>query len=182
MCDFMNRSLSDVTLTGATLRVRPMLAADYTGLLEAASDPEIWRLHSEPDRYKPDVFKRFFEKALELPGCFVIEDIVTGKVLGSSRYYDYDSVLSTVMIGYTFLRVSSWGGRVNQELKVLMIEHAFQFVEKILFHTSENNLRSRRAILKLGAKEREEILDVPGIGKRVEFSLTKEQWQTRGKR
>jgi len=55
-----------------------------------------------------------------------------------------------VFIGYTFLARDLWGGSFNRELKTLMLEHAFRFVETVLFHVGERNVRSRKAMEKIG--------------------------------
>jgi RimJ/RimL family protein N-acetyltransferase len=173
------KNVSDLllpTLRGTTIYVRPLTPADFDALFHAASDPEIWAQHSEPDRYKMDVFKKFFDKAVHPPGALVVIDISTNSVIGSSRYYGYSETKREVVCGYTFLVRSKWGGPTNRELKYLMLDHAFGFVDRVVFHTSESNHRSRKALKKLGATQTPGIFDIPEIGKRVEFSLLKEQW------
>ncbi len=56
------------------------------------------------------------------------------------------------MIGFTFLITRPWGGHTNTELKALMLEHAFNTASSVWFHIGSNNLRSRRAVEKLGAR------------------------------
>ena len=56
------------------------------------------------------------------------------------------------MIGYTFLSRSHWGGAANAEMKRLMLQHAFTDVQEVIFSVAEHNLRSRRAVEKLGAE------------------------------
>jgi RimJ/RimL family protein N-acetyltransferase len=71
--------------------------------------------------------------------------------MGSSRYYDYKPEQSRIAIGYTFLARKFWGGQYNAAIKRLMLEHAFQFVDSVVFHIGPTNFRSQHAILKLGA-------------------------------
>jgi RimJ/RimL family protein N-acetyltransferase len=59
---------------------------------------------------------------------------------------------SEVEIGWTFLAREFWGGRYNGELKSLMLEHAFKFVERVVFVIGENNIRSRRAVERIGGQ------------------------------
>ena len=53
-------------------------------------------------------------------------------------------------IGWTFLARSHWGGRHNGEMKRLMLDHAFRFVDRAIFVIGEGNVRSRRAIERVG--------------------------------
>jgi len=71
----------------------------------------------------------------------------------SSRYDNYDAKASEVEIGWTFLARPYWGGSYNTDLKRVMLGHAFQSVDTVVFLISPRNLRSRRAVEKLGAIE-----------------------------
>lgn len=137
------------TLQGHILTLRPLVAADFEELYTAASDPEIWDQHPFP-RYERDKFSEFFDQAVESKNGLVVVDQATNKIVGTSRYYNFQE--NKVSIGYTFLARSHWGGRFNRELKTLMLEHAFKFVSEVFFDIGETNLRSRRAIEKIGAK------------------------------
>jgi RimJ/RimL family protein N-acetyltransferase len=125
---------------------------DFDALFAAASDPLIWEQHPESDRYERAVFQRYFDGAIESRGAFAIIERATGRIIGSSRYWNLKPDESEVEIGWTFLERAFWGGRYNAELKALMLDHAFRFVERVVFVVGENNLRSQRAVLKLGAE------------------------------
>jgi len=112
----------------------------------------IWEQHPEPDRWREDVFRRFFAKAIASGGALVAIDRADGSVIGSSRYHGYDPERSEVEIGWTFLARSHWGGAVNGEMKRLMLDHAFRSVEHVVFLIGPDNVRSRRSVEKLGAK------------------------------
>jgi RimJ/RimL family protein N-acetyltransferase len=141
------------TLTGELLELRPLRPEDFTALYAVASDPLLWEQHPEPDRYTELVFRRFFQGALDSGGAFVVIDRTDGRIIGSSRYYGYDADAREVEIGWTFLARSHWGGRYNRELKRLMLDHAFRFVEHVVFRIGPRNLRSRRAMEKIGGVE-----------------------------
>lgn len=128
-----------------------MKSEDFGELHAAASDPLIWEQHPEHDRYKEEKFRKFFDSGIECGGAFVILDAATDEVIGSSRYNGLDIDSSQVEIGWTFLRTKYWGGLYNRELKRLMLDHAFQFVDNVLFYIGPNNNRSRRAVEKIGA-------------------------------
>ncbi len=137
-------------LIGEHLELRPVRLEDWDELFAAASDPLIWELHPSPDRYKEEVFQKYFQGALDSGGALVAIDRASGKIVGSSRYHGYDEKESAVEIGFTFLARSHWGGKYNGEMKRLMLGHAFRFVEYVTFRVGEHNLRSRKAVEKIG--------------------------------
>jgi len=138
-------------LTGELVELRPIKPDDWDELFAVASDPLIWEQHPESDRYKEDVFRAYFQGALECGGAFVIIDKRSGRIVGSTRFFGYSPENSEIEIGWTFLARNYWGGRYNREIKDLMLDHAFQFVENVIFIIGENNIRSQKAIEKIGA-------------------------------
>jgi N-acetyltransferase len=138
-------------LKGELIRLRPLKPEDWDDLFAVASDTLIWEQHPESDRYKEDVFKVFFKDALESGGAFVVIDTKSKRIIGSTRFHGYDPEKSEVEIGWTFLAKKYWGGRYNREMKQLMLAHAFQFVENVVFYVGENNVRSQKATEKIGA-------------------------------
>ena len=115
-----------------------------------AADPLIWEQHPAKDRYQEEQFRVFFREALESGGALVAIDTKDGRVIGSSRFHGYDGDKSEVEIGWTFLARSHWGGRYNGEMKQLMLQHAFRFVDRVVFLVGLHNRRSQRAVEKLG--------------------------------
>ena len=138
------------TLTSELLELRPLQANDFEPLYAIASDPLIWEQHPSSDRYKRDVFQKFFAEALESGGALIAVDRKDNQVIGSSRFHCYDLVRSEVEIGWTFLARSHWGGVYNGEMKRLMLAHAFKFVDNVIFMIGATNLRSQRAVEKIG--------------------------------
>jgi RimJ/RimL family protein N-acetyltransferase len=139
------------TLRGKLIEARPLRREDFEQLYAAASDPKIWEVHPESDRWKREVFQRYFDGGIESGGALVVIDRKSGKIIGSSRYHHFDPAESEIEVGFTFLQRNFWGGEYNGELKKLMIDHAFKYVERVVFAAGENNLRSRRALEKIGA-------------------------------
>jgi RimJ/RimL family protein N-acetyltransferase len=125
----------------------------FNELYAAASDPLIWEQHPNPNRYQKEVFESFFEGALESGGAFIVRDVDTGKTLGSSRFYDYKPLDNEIKIGYTFFSRDCWGKGINKQVKTLMLNYAFIYIEKVIFHIGAQNIRSQIAIEKLGAKK-----------------------------
>lgn len=157
----MNQIDLQPVLSGNTIKLRPLKREDFEALYLAASDPKIWELHPDSDRYRRDIFQqRFFESAVASRGALVIEESDSGRIIGSSRYYEWNPDSREISIGYTFIERSHWGSGTNRELKELMLNHIFQWARVAWFHVGKTNMRSRRAVEKLGAtlsheKERE---------------------------
>ena len=139
------------TLKGDLIELRPLGPQDFDALFSAASDPKIWKQHPESDRYQREVFQRFFDGALESKGAFAIIERKSGRIIGSSRYCNLDLANREVEVGWTFLEREFWGGIYNRELKQLMLEHAFRFVDRVVFVVGEQNFRSQKALAKIGA-------------------------------
>ena len=121
------------SLRGDLLELRPVGADDFDALFSVAADPLIWEQHPERNRYQEATFRTFFEEALSCGGALVALDRATGQIIGSSRYYGYDAEQRVVEIGWTFLARAYWGGRYNGEMKQLMLEHAFRWVDRVIF-------------------------------------------------
>jgi RimJ/RimL family protein N-acetyltransferase len=139
------------TLRGSLVTARPLRADDFPALYAVASDSRLWEQHPSPDRYTEPVFKQFFREAMASQGALLVHDACDGRVIGSSRYHGLDPEKCEIEIGWTFLARSHWGGTYNHELKQLMLRHAFRFVDRVVFLIGSNNLRSRRAVEKIGA-------------------------------
>lgn len=139
------------TLVGESITLRPLSARDFEAVYAAAADPLIWEQHPYPMRYKRDVFESgFWASAINSDGALVITDNASGQVIGSSRFYEWDAARREVAIGFTFLSRSHWGGKTNRELKRLMLQHAFRWAKVVWFHVGSSNMRSRRAMEKIG--------------------------------
>jgi RimJ/RimL family protein N-acetyltransferase len=137
-------------LKGELLKLRPLRAEDFHDLYVVAADPLIWKQHPIKDRYKGEVFKIFFHEALESGAALIAIDLKDGQVIGSSRFHGYDKEKSEIEIGWTFLARSHWGGIYNREMKQLMLRHAFRFVSSVIFLVGPQNVRSQRAMEKIG--------------------------------
>jgi len=138
------------TLHGTLLELRPLSADDWKPLYAVASDPLLWEQHPDRDRYQQEVFREFFRVALASRAALVAIDRLNGCIIGSSRYHGYYAARREIEIGWTFLARSHWGGAHNGEMKRLMLQHVFQFVDRVLFVIGSENIRSRRAIERIG--------------------------------
>jgi RimJ/RimL family protein N-acetyltransferase len=166
------------TLTGALLELRPLHPGDFDDLYTVASDPAIWEQHPSTDRYQRTVFEAFFREALASGGAFAIIDRCTGRMIGSSRYFGLDEARGEIEIGWTFLARAYWGGVYNRELKELMLRHAFQYVTSVVFLVGPNNLRSQRAMEKIGGVRVGVTRREPGGRESVVFEVTRALFDT----
>jgi N-acetyltransferase len=140
-------------LEGEHVRLRPLRADDWDALFAVASDPLIWQQHPAHDRSREPVFRAFFDDALANKGALAVLDAASGAVIGSSRFQGLDETDGgSVEIGWTFLARSHWGTPTNPEMKRLMLAHALASVAEVRFLVGETNIRSRRALEKIGAK------------------------------
>jgi RimJ/RimL family protein N-acetyltransferase len=171
------------TLIGPSITVRPVSADDWPAMFAAASDPEIWKVHPTPDRYTEPAFRKFFDGAVSSKMAFAFVDQATGRVIGSSRYHGHDPALSEIEIGWTFLARSHWGGRANREVKRLMLDHAFTFVDTVIFWVGEQNWRSQGAMTKIGGVKREGLFtrESSGATPYFIFEITKGRYQQGGR-
>jgi len=138
------------TLRGTLVTLEPTVAGDWCALFAAAADPEIWAQHPASDRWKEPVFRAYFDDALASGGSLTIRDRASGEVIGASRYANHDPQRDEIEIGWTFLARRFWGGPVNAEVKRLMLDHILAEVRAAVFVVGAENLRSRRAMEKIG--------------------------------
>lgn len=163
------------TLTGPTVVVRPVAADDWPEMFAAAADPAIWALHPAHDRWHEAVFRAYFDGAMASGSAFAITERQTGRIIGSTRFNDHDPERREIEIGWSFLTRDHWGGNTNAEVKRLLIDHAFTFVDTVLFWVGDSNWRSQRAMEKIGGIRRPGLFTRPITGeqKSVVFEVRK---------
>lgn len=175
----MNFSIQP-TLENDRIILYPLLESDFEELYAVAPDPKVWEQHPNKDRWQREVFQNFFKGAIESRGAFKIVDKSTRQIIGCTRYYDYNEAENTILIGYTFYGTDSWGKGINPQVKKLMLDYIFQFVEKVHFHVGSNNLRSQVAIGRIGAEKiGEEEIAYFGEAPKWNFiyEIRKEHWK-----
>ena len=174
----MNCSIQPI-LENDDFKLFPLLESDFERLFTVASDPKVWEMHPNKERYKREVFQNFFKGAMESEGAFLIINKNSNEVLGSTRFYDYDENNKSIFIGYTFYGTKSWGKNINSSVKKIMLDYIFQFVEVVIFHVGKDNLRSVKAMEKLGAENlgEEEVAYFGENSKtNIVFQIKKENW------
>ncbi len=158
-------------LRGELLELRPLRASDFDALFRVAADPLIWEQHPERNRCEEPTFRVFFEEAVRCKGALVAVDRASGAIIGSSRFHGYDPDSRVIEIGWTFLARAYWGGRYNGEMKRLMLEHAFRWVNRVIFIIGPDNRRSQRAVEKIGGVRAGVTADAHGC-ERVVYEIT----------
>ncbi len=130
--------------------IRPLLGNDLESLYKVASDQRIWEQHPAKERSEVEGFKKFFRESLQSGGAVVIVDKETNEMIGSSRYYPVIDYPDKIEIGWSFLAPAYWGGTYNRSMKSLMVNYALDRVGEVLFYVARDNIRSQRAMMKIG--------------------------------
>ncbi|MFZ4874990.1 GNAT family N-acetyltransferase [Janthinobacterium sp. Mn2066] len=176
------------TLTGNTVALIPMSAQHGPQLLQAAADGELWNM-TVTVVPGPATMDRYIATALEgqragtvMP--FVIVQLATGTIVGSTRFWKIDRINRKMEIGHTWLSASVQRSSVNTEAKLLLLTHAFEVMDavRVQFTTDELNQKSRAAILRLGAVQEgivrhERIMPDGRKRNSVRFSIIDTEWE-----
>lgn len=182
-----NEWLSPITISGEKVKLVPLNASHRGDLLIAAADGNLWDIWhtSVPSEKTVDNYiKSALEEAALGKGLpFVVIDLETDKVIGSTRFCKATPQFRRVEIGYTWYAKSYQRTGVNTECKLLLLSHAFEKLNAIAveFKTNWHNHASRNAILRLGAKQdgvlRNHRFDAEGVMRdTVIFSIINSEW------
>jgi RimJ/RimL family protein N-acetyltransferase len=174
-------------LDGSFVRLEPMTMEHHQGLTEVGLDPEIWRRAIAPIR-TPEEMRSYMETALRLQAegtalPFVTIERSSGRIVGSTRFGNYDRPNHRAEIGWTWL-APPWQRTVtNTEAKYLMLTHAFERLGcvRVELKTDVLNSPSRNAILRIGGKEegvfRKHTLTWTGRYRdSIYYSILDEEW------
>ncbi len=131
-----------------------------------------------------DGFDSYWRMMLDTPGRIALAVIEkdSGRIVGTSSFFQIDSAHRTLEIGFTFYRPECRGTNVNPESKLLMLKEAFGAgALRVQFSVNATNKRSQAAVLKLGAQKEGVIRNhrITWTGERrhtVLFSIIEEEW------
>jgi len=145
------------TLTGATIRIRPLQGEDAEKLAGLTSlETFKYYVTSVPTSQDPEGWQPFVDYILNTPTIHgqVIEDLQTDQTLGMSNYLDIREIDRQVEVGMTWYIEERRGTTLNPEAKLLLLTHAFETLGcvKVTLKADDRNEHSKAAILKLGAK------------------------------
>lgn len=177
----------ELQLAAEDVRLIPLERTHRDGLLEAASDGNLWELWytSVPDESKIDTYIDLAleekEKGTSFP--FTVIDDKTGRIIGSTRYYNLQPEHRRLEIGYTWYAKSYQRTAVNTHCKLALLQYAFEKLDCIAVQlvTDWFNLKSREAIARLGAKQdgvlRHHRINADGSYRdTVVFSILDSEW------
>jgi len=139
----------------------------------------MWEVHPAWDRFKEPVFRAYFGANLASGGSLTSIERATGKVVGASRFWEVDLESSSVEIGASYVARTHWGSGINREVKRLMISHALRTLDSVNFRIGAGNIRSRRAIEKIGARltGRTDVSVMAGVPtEHVIYEITREEF------
>jgi RimJ/RimL family protein N-acetyltransferase len=150
-----------ITLEGHGVRLEPLQPSHGPALVAAASDGDVWKLwYVAVADLEPGVEQRYIDAALEglqngsqVP--WVVRELSTGEIVGSTRYHDIVREIDRVEIGFTFYAARWQRTHVNTATKLLLLEHAFDTLgcQVVGFRVDNLNERSQQAVEALGAKK-----------------------------
>jgi N-acetyltransferase len=174
-------------LESARIRLEPMTTGHLARLEAVAFDDRIWRYTMSWVK-TPDDLRAWVEDALRLEAAGTVMPWVTvlkdgNRVIGSTRFLDFDGTNKTTELGSTWLAPEFQGSGVNAEAKLLQLTYAFEELKlnRIALKTHHENLRSQAAMRKIGAVEegifRNHYVMPDGSQRHsVWFSIIREEW------
>lgn len=177
-----------MTLTGQTVDLCSLKQEHFTELEALAKDKRIWEFYPY-DGSDANTFLNIFntgirerENGTQFP--FVIFHKQNNKIIGSTRFLDIQPKHKKLEIGFTWLHPNYWGSEVNIECKLLLLTHCFEKLQtvRVQLKTDENNLRSRKAIQKIGAQfegilRNDMIRDNNTRRNSAYYSIVEEEWE-----
>lgn len=180
-------NLAPVILEGDIVRLEPLRLDHAEALSAVGLDPSLWAL-TTIRVHTPAAMLAYVEDALteqragaSLP--FATVERATGRVIGSTRFGNITPAHRRVEIGWTWIAPAWQRTAVNTEAKLLMMSHAFDTLgcRRVELKTSALNLRSRNAMLRIGATEegtlRQHMINSDGSNRdSVYFSVLDSEW------
>jgi RimJ/RimL family protein N-acetyltransferase len=179
--------LEPIALEGRVVRLEPLSMTHLDELAATGLDPDLWRLTVSQVSSHEDLAEwiatALDERAAGTALPFVIRERITGRVAGSTRFGAYSARHRRVEIGWTWVGVPWQRTAINTETKYLLLRHAFEHLHllRVEFKTDVLNVRSREAILRLGAREegilrRHQVTDSGRIRDSVYYAITDADW------
>jgi RimJ/RimL family protein N-acetyltransferase len=174
-------------LKGETVDLIPLEKEHFDELYLAASDKELWKFIPSDCSIRGS-FNKGYNLALEEKDkgtCypFVIYHKPTGKMIGSTRLMDIVQRDEKLEIGFTWLVKEYWGTGINFECKLLLLTFCFTVLKarRVQIKTDENNLRSRKAIEKIGGQfegilRKDRIRDNSTSRNTAYYSILDDEW------
>ncbi|MES2591769.1 MAG: GNAT family N-acetyltransferase [Bacteroidota bacterium] len=175
-------------LTGELVDLIPLEEKHFAELYLAASDKSIWEFIptncSEPEKFKQTYSIALAERNKGNHYPFVIYHKATNKLIGSTRLFEIFPNDKKLEIGWTWIMPEYWASAINFECKLLLLTYCFEVLKtiRVQLRTDENNIRSRKAIEKIGAQFegvfRNDKIKENGLPRNsVYFSIIDSEWE-----
>lgn len=174
-------------LSDNKISLLPITPGHIQEMKSLSSNPDIWTWYTE-DLTDPEALAAWMAKRLEQTerGEQMTYSVIlneTSQVIGSSSYGHIDWTEKGIEIGWTWLGSDFIGSGINKHMKFLMLQHAFESmeIERLELRTDETNLRSRKAMEKIGAQHDGTLRNHRSTrgGRRrntVVYSILKSEW------
>lgn len=176
-------------LTGETVKLVPLAKEHFDELYAAASDKKLWEL-IPTDCSKRETFDTAYnfalaerEKGNQYP--FVIIHGATNEIIGSTRFFEIFPQDKKLEIGWTWVVTKYWGTEINFECKLLLLTYCFETLQtrRVQIKTDATNLRSRKAIEKIGGQFegilRKDRIKENGVSRNAAYySIIDDEWET----
>lgn len=149
--------INPTILEGYFVTLQKLSFEHLEALAQVAQNPIIWR-NLPIEGWQRPIFNKWITKSLQEQEngnalVFVIMEAATNRIIGTTRFQDICHEHRKTDIGWTWFAPEAWGLGFNLEAKNMMLTHAFENwnVLKVGFKVDERNLRSQRALEKIGA-------------------------------
>lgn len=175
-------------LEGRGIRLEPMRREHEPDLRAAAADGKLWELTftsvPEPENTLAYIEAALADRAKGVRVPWVVRELESGRIIGSTSYHDILPAVRRVEIGYTWYARSWQRTHVNSACKLRLLEHAFDTLgcAVVGLRTDNLNSRSQAAIERLGARKdgviRRQALRRDGTARdTVMYSITDDEWR-----
>ncbi len=175
------------TLEGDVVRLEPLSQKYAADLALACQDGRLYELWytwvPSPEAMAAEIDRRLALYASGSMMPFATIDQSSGKAIGMTTFMNIKLANRKVEIGSTWLAHSHQGTAINPEAKLLRLAYAFETLNcnAVELRTHEQNLQSRAAIEKLGAKldgilRNDMVMANGSIRNTAVYSITNDEW------
>jgi len=177
-----------VILEGEKVKLVPLESSHFPGLIDVAKDERIWEHISingaDTDRITQHLKSAILKRGTEEQYPFTVIDKLTNKIIGSTLFHNISQPNKKLEIGWTWYAPAYWRTGYNRECKLLLLAYCFEVLQtvRVQLQTDETNMRSRTAILGIGATFegvlRKERIKANGTYRNTAmYSIVDDEWQ-----
>jgi RimJ/RimL family protein N-acetyltransferase len=145
----------NLILENTKILLRPIARQDFSVLQSLAADPSLW-IYFTHDLSIEGGFEDWVKPALEGERLqFAIFEKNQNRLVGSTAFGNYVPRDQRIEIGWTWLGKEFHGSKINYEMKMLMLDYAFENLQmkRVEIKTDVLNIPARKALQKMGITE-----------------------------